>query len=122
MKLIYKLTGMAAIVILPLVAAIVIFTSIAEESFERNIRERHQEFAGYLATEMDSFFENFQKNVFSFLYNYETAGFDDEMLREYFTTILVQFGYVRIMTVADRDGKVKVQVHSPEEVSPSVIS
>ena len=118
MKLNVKLMLMAVALAVPLIAITVIFIYMTQNTLRLQMRERNAELSAHLADKTDAFYEDFEKHISAFLYNYGAADFKSSDMENYLKPIMSQYEYFRIMTVLDSKGRATAQLASPEQISP----
>ena len=70
MKLNTKLMIMAAMIGIPLAVIAVVFILMTQRSLELKIRERHMDLAMHLAARADAFFDEYERYINTFIYNF----------------------------------------------------
>ncbi len=118
MKLVYKLTIMAAIIGIPLVLSNVVFIRMTRYELEQNIRERQLDLARNLAARTDFFFDDAENRIESLFLTHGIDKMKPLELEEFLSPLVNQFASVRIITVLDRDKTPETLLFDPAEISP----
>lgn len=132
MRLNYKLMIMSGLIGVPLILASVYFIILTQREMELKIRNGHADLAVHLAETSDSFFNDFERFITTFLYNYDTLSrslIDDDKPKlaernqdraeALLAPMFRQFEHFRTIMVMNRKGRVVALITSGGDTSPT---